>query len=127
MPRDLHLDDDGLTVEFRGLLLVGTLHRRVRVPWAAVREVSTEPYALRPPPLRLGRHALRRELHGRFRRARRWLLISFSDPDCVVRLVLDRSVRGAPAFDEVVLGDPDPAPLAERIRARALSPGPAPA
>lgn len=118
MPRSLHLDDDGLVVDFSGILLLGTWRRRLRVPWAAVRVVRVEPYPLRPLPLKVGRSTLGRSAHGRFRRGRRWLFLSFSDPACVVRLELDRSVPGASGFDEAVFGVEDPVALAAAIAPR---------
>ena len=52
MPRTLELRDDGLAVSFRGLVRLGTLRRRLVVPWSAVREVAADPYVeLAPSPL----------------------------------------------------------------------------
>lgn len=106
MPRALHLDDSGLTLEYSGLMLLGTLHRRLRVPWSAVVGVATEPYD--------ERHGA----HGRFRRHGRSLFASFDDPRRVVRLRLDRRAPGAPAYDEIVLGAENPAAFAARVCSR---------
>ncbi len=107
MPRALHLDDDGLTLEYSGLLALGTLQRRVRVPWTSIRAVCEGAWP-------------RREAHGRFRRAGRRLFLSFDDPGRVVRLRLD----GA-HYDEVVIGADDPPALVEQIVARISPPAPA--
>jgi hypothetical protein len=100
MPRTVHLDDDGLTIEFTGLLLLGTLQRRVRVPWSQIREVCDGAWP-------------RREAHGRFARAGRRLFLSFDDPRRVVRVHL-----ASGPYDEVVIGAEDPRSLAEQIAAR---------
>jgi hypothetical protein len=87
------------------------------VPWSAVQEVAAEPYVeLAASPLKPVAPKLSRAAHGRFRRAGRWLFLSFEDPCRVVRLRLDRRTAG---FDEIVLGDREPARLAEAIAARA--------
>ena len=117
MPRTLELRDDGLAVSFRGLVRLGTLRRRLVVPWSAVHEVVAEPYVeLEPSPLMPVAPRLSRAAHGRFRRAGRWLFLSFENPCRVVRLRLDRRAAG---FDEIVLGHPEPAALAAAIAARA--------
>ena len=104
MPRHLHLDDDGLTVAFTGGLRLATLHRRLFVPWAGVRDVSDAPYDGPP-------------LHGRFRRRGRWVFLSFDDPRRVVRVEVDPGAPGAPPYDELVFGADDPRALASRIAA----------
>lgn len=104
MARTLHLDDDGFTVELSGLLALGAFHRRVRVPWAAVRDV------------RAGALDAPRGRHGRFRRGRRLQFLSFEDPGRVVRVEIDRSVPGAPRFDDVILGDPCPGRMVLEVR-----------
>jgi hypothetical protein len=121
MPRTLELRDDGLAVSFRGLVRLGTLRRRLDVPWSAVREVAAEPYVeLEPSPLAPVAPRLGRAAHGRFRRAGRWLFLSFEDPCRVVRLRLDRRAAG---FDEIVIGAREPAKLAAAITRHAgLSP-----
>ena len=100
MPRVLHLDDDAITIEYSGLLLLGTLQRRVRVPWSSIREVCAGAWP-------------RREAHGRFRRGGRRVFLSFDDPRRVVRLRL----AGGP-YDEIVIGADDPPSLASQIAAR---------
>jgi hypothetical protein len=118
MPRTLELRDDGLAVSFRGLVRLGTLRRRLVVPWSAVQEVVADPYVeLEPSPLAPVAPRLSRAAHGRFRRAGRWLFLSFENPCRVVRLRLDRRAGGG--FDEIVLGHPEPAALAAAIAARA--------
>ena len=106
MARHLHFDDDGLTIEFRGLLVLGVLQRRVHVPWKAIEEV------------RAGASDAARARHGRFRRGRRQQFLSFEDPGQVVRLAIDRSVPGAPPYDDVVLGCGRPGRLAVEVRRR---------
>lgn len=106
MPRLLHLDDDGLTVELRGLLVLGALHRRVRVPWTAI--AAVEPASL---PAGRGRH-------GRFRAGRSVRFLTFEDPARAVRIAVDRRADGAPPFDEVVVGHPEPAWLVRQLRHR---------
>ena len=105
MPRVLRLDDDGLTIEYSGLLLLGTLQRRVRVPWTQIRAACAETWP-------------RREAHGRFRRAGRRLFLSFDDPRRVVRVRLSGAV-----YDEVVIGTDDPRALVAQIVSR-ISPAP---
>jgi hypothetical protein len=107
MPRVLHLDDDALTIEYSGLLLLGTLQRRVRVPLEQVRAVCVDAWP-------------RREADGRFRRRGRRVFLAFDDPRRVVRLRLG----AAAPYDEVVVGADDPKELAARIAAR-ISPAPA--
>jgi hypothetical protein len=109
MPRALHLDDDALTVRFSGWMALGTLQRRVRLPYAAVRSVRVEAWP-------------RREAHGRFTRNGRKLFFSFDDPQRVVRLDL----VGGP-YDEAVIGTPDPRALARAIECRLARLDPAPA
>jgi hypothetical protein len=109
MPRALHIDDDALTVRFSGWMVLGTLQRRVRLPYAAVRSVRVEPWP-------------RREAHGRFARNGRRLFFSFDDPHRVVRLDL----VGGP-YDEAVIGAPDPRALARAIECRRARLDPAPA
>ena len=92
MPRRLRFDEEALTIELTGLLRLGALHRRIRVPWTAVRDV------------RAGASDAGRARHGRFRRGRRVQFLSFEDPGRVVRLEIDRSAPGAPPFDDVVVG-----------------------
>jgi hypothetical protein len=106
MPRRLHLDDDALTIELSGLLALGTLHRRVRVPWTAVTEVRADALALR------------RARHGRFAAGRRATFLSFEDPARVVRIAIDRRAPGAPRLDEVVVGHAEPEWLVRCLRRR---------
>jgi hypothetical protein len=107
MPRSLRIDDDALTIEYSGLLVLGTLQRRVRVPWKQIRSVRADAWP-------------RREADGRFRRAGRRLFLAFDDPRRVVRL----NLAGGGAYDEVVVGADDPRRLVAEIAAR-LSPAPA--
>jgi hypothetical protein len=107
MPRTLHLDDDGLVLQYSGLLALGTLQRRVRVEWSSIRAVCEGAWP-------------RREAHGRFRRAGLRLFLSFDDPRRVVRLRL----AGAP-YDEVVIGADDPPALVRQIAARISPAAPA--
>ena len=106
MPRRLRFDEEALTIELSGLLRIGALHRRVRVPWSAVRDV------------RAGASDAGRARHGRFRRGRRVQFLSFEDPGRVVRLEIDRSAPGAPPFDDVVVGAERPGRLAVEVRRR---------
>jgi hypothetical protein len=123
MPRSLDLDDDGLAISFKGLLRLGTLRRRLVVPWSAIRDVRADPFDLQPTPLGAVAPRLGRSAHGRFRRGGRWQFLSFEDPRCVVRLELDRRAPGSQGFDEIVVGTRDPRSLAAAITARAgLSP-----
>jgi hypothetical protein len=123
MPRSLDIQDDGLAISFRGMLRLGTLRRRLVVPWSAIRDVHAGPFDLQPTPLGAVVPRLGRSAHGRFRRSGRWQFLSFEDPGCVVRLDLDRRAPGAQGFDEIVVGAGDPRSLAAAISARAgLSP-----
>jgi hypothetical protein len=123
MPRSLDLDDDGLAISFKGLVRLGTLRRRLVVPWSAIRGVHIAPFDLQPTPLGAVAPRLGRSAHGRFRRRGRWQFLSFEDPRCVVRLEVDRRAPGAQGFDEIVVGARDPRSLAALIAARAgLSP-----
>jgi hypothetical protein len=106
MPRHLEFDQSGLTIEFRGLLRLAAMHRRVHVPWPAVADV------------RAGATEAPRGLHGRFRRGRRLQFLSFEDPGNVVRLVIDRSVPGAPPFDDVIVGCGRPGRLVVEVHRR---------
>jgi hypothetical protein len=106
MPRHVSFEQSGLTIEFRGLLRLATMHRRVHVPWEAVADV------------RAGATDAPRGLHGRFHRGRRLQFLSFDDPQEVVRLVIDRSVAGAPPFDDVIVGCGRPGRLAVEVRRR---------
>jgi hypothetical protein len=123
MPRCLDLHDDGLAISFKGLLRLGTLRRRLVVPWSAIRGVHAGAFELEPTPLSAVSPRLGRSAHGRFRRRGRWQFLSFEDPGRVVRLDLDRRAPGAQGFDEIVVGARDPRSLAAVIAARAgLSP-----
>jgi hypothetical protein len=106
MPRSLHLDDDALTVELSGLLALGALHRRIRVPWTAITDVRADAVALR------------RARHGRFVAGRRVTFVTFEDPARVVRIAVDRRAAGAPPLDEVVVGHAEPQWLVRCLRRR---------
>jgi hypothetical protein len=119
MPRSIDFDDDGLAISFKGLVRLGTLRRRLIVPWSAIRGVHAGSFDLEATPLRVVAPRLGRSAHGRFRRGGRWQFLSFEDPRCVVRVELDRRAPGSHGFDELVVGARDPRSLADAIALRA--------
>jgi hypothetical protein len=111
--------DDSLHIELRGVAAVGSLRRRVDVPFRQVRGVEVGPLESKRPALwRLGGLAAGSRLVGTFRRDGRWLFLAVHRRDRVVRIILDGAGPERVRFSEVVLGADDPDALASAIRAR---------
>jgi hypothetical protein len=115
---DIHPDQDHLRLRLRGLAALGALRRRVDVPYAQIREVTTDPLPSRPTVWRLGGLAAGGARYGTFRQDGRWLFLAHRDPARVVRLRLDGDGPERVRFAEVVIGTPDPEDLAATLRAR---------
>ena len=118
----IELTEDALQIRLRGLAMVGSLRRRVDVPYRSIKDVRVGPLpAGRPQLWRLGGLAAGDRLFGTFRRDGRWLFLAVHRRDRVVHLRLDGTGPERVRFAEVVVSSDDPDALAARLRARTLS------
>ena len=119
MPRTIEFEDRELVVRFTGLVHYATLTEELRIPYTAIRSVSTEAFV--PP-----RGTIRwfgtdvpfthiRE--GRFSHGGEWYFLSYEDAHRAITLYLDDFSHGdaKEPLRVVVLGTPDPAGLRDAI------------
>ena len=97
-----------------GWTAAAALKRTLRIPRAAIRDVSTAPW--RGDGWRIAGTAIpfRDYRQGWFRRDGRWQFLSFERRDRVVALTVDRRL-GAVRFDVAVLGVDDPEAVAAEL------------
>ena len=118
MGRRLDLLDDALLVRYSGLDAAVILRRTVRVPYAAIRDVSvglTDAPGAFAWKIGLSTPPFGTRQHGRFREQGRWSFLDVSDRERAV--VLDLAGH---RFRRVVLSVDDPHTLAARLRERQL-------
>jgi hypothetical protein len=121
--RRLELGQDALRVRLSGPLALAALRRELRIPYAAIREVSSEPAELPPAwALRVGTALPFSDVrHGLFRWGGRWRFYSLSDRRRAVTLRLDGFELGGRAIDAVVLGVDDPERWKRELEARRVT------
>jgi hypothetical protein len=121
--RRLELGEDALRVHLSAPLALAALRRDLRIPYAAIREVSSEPAELPPArALRVGTAIPFSDVrHGLFRWDGRWHFYSLSDRRRTVTLRLDGFTLGGRAIDAVVLGVDDPARCKRELEARRVT------
>ncbi len=123
----IELSDDALRIRLRGLPMVGSLRRRVDIPYRSIQGIEVGPLpAGRPALWRLGGLAAGGLLVGTFRRDGRWLFLAVHRRDRVVHLRLDGSGPERVRFAEVVVSSDDPDALAAALRDRMGLGAPAP-
>ncbi len=115
----IELCDDALQIRLRGLPRVGSLRRRVDIPYRSIQAIEVGPLpAGRPTLWRLGGLAAGGRLFGTFRRDGRWLFLAVHRRDRVVHLRLDGTGPERVRFAEVVVSSDDPDALAAALRDR---------
>ncbi|MCI4323115.1 MAG: hypothetical protein L3K03_03695 [Thermoplasmata archaeon] len=129
MPRSIEFGDHELVLRFTGLLAFETLTATFRIPYDAIRSVTTEPFQAPFGTLRIFGTSIPftdiRE--GRFIHGSEWYFLSFEHRDKTVTLELANFHHGAhpDPYRFVVIGSDDPAGLQaaiEAARLRAKSP-----
>jgi hypothetical protein len=118
--RSIELADDALRVRLSGLLAFAALRRELRIPYFAIREVTTEPAEL--PPSWAPRWGLALPFsdarHGLIRWRGRWSFYSLEDRDRSVTIRLDGSALAGRSIDAVVLGVEHPEHWKRELDAR---------
>jgi hypothetical protein len=131
MPRTIEFEDDDLVVRFTGLVHYATMTEELRIPYRAIRSVSTDRFEPPSGTLRwFGTDVPFTDIReGRFGHGGEWYFFSVEDPRRAVTLTLEGyspdGAEGKPVR-VVVLGVADPASTKAAIDSARAGAGTAP-
>jgi hypothetical protein len=122
--RSLELAEDALRVRLSGPLALAALRRELRIPYAAIREVTAEPPELPPAwTVRWGTALPFSDVrHGLIHRHGRWSFYSLDDRHRAITLRLDNFRLNGRQIESVVLGVDDPERWKRELDIRRASP-----
>ncbi len=123
--RTVDLGDDAVVVRLTGRVALAALRRELRIPYAAIRDVSAEPAELPPAwAIRIGTAVPFTDVrHGLFRWQGRWHFYSLNDRRHAITLRLDGFTLAGRPIETVVLGVDEPETIKRALEARRATVG----
>jgi len=118
--RTLNYRSDALVVRFTGITRFAALKSTLRIPYAVIQSVSTEPFHMPSGTMRVGGTSMpfTDYRQGNFwKRGVGWLFLSYEHADQTVTLRVNNLQSGRFHFSVIVLGVDDPQAAAAQIEA----------